>query len=425
MKKPLIISAALIVACALPGLLKQQELAKLKAERDKLSARASNITQLDDRNREENEKQVRDLLFGVVQLSRKLEGISKNGSRQSEEYHKTWSELIGELEKVSSAQFPFVIAELRKESGLSPETMREIIGLAIIQLSTQNPQAALQMMAQHGELLGKGDLRSDVISSSLSSLASQDPQAALDWVAQNAEKYAKLQRDEIHYEIIAATAKNDPRLALKFIRDLKLADPAEALHAIVETSSGSADERSKILKLVREHLEASSKEGKIEEIRNDAFEAFARNLPEEGIDAMTQWIEKARLTDDEKRRFTNGLTYFATRADTGRWIDWVAANLPADQLTGPVSQLVAEWTQQDYQSAGKWLAAAPDSPAKHTAVLAYAQAIAEYEPQVADQWAMTIPPGPVRDEALRAIYRNWPSSDPTGAAAFATKHKMQ
>jgi ferric-dicitrate binding protein FerR (iron transport regulator) len=58
-------------------------------------------------------------------------------------------------------------------------------------------------------------------------------------------------------------------------------------------------------------------------------------------------------------------------------------------------------------------------------VQAYATAVAEYEPKVAAQWAMTLPEGPAREATLQAVYQNWPASDPDGAAAFAREHGLQ
>ena len=148
-------------------------------------------------------------------------------------------------------------------------------------------------------------------------------------------------------------------------------------------------------------------------------------MGEENVGSVSQWLAKSKLTPDEKSSFAAGLSYSATGDDTGKWIEWMASNLTAESLEEPVKELVGEWTEQDYQASGKWLAAAPESPAKHTAVLAYAEAVAEYEPQVAGQWAMTLPPGPVRDETLKVIYQNWPGNDPVGAAAFAREHGLE
>ncbi len=159
--------------------------------------------------------------------------------------------------------------------------------------------------------------------------------------------------------------------------------------------------------------------------KRNAIVDIVRNQGADDFDSVSRRILERQPTLEEKVTFANELPSFATDEDTGRWIEWMSSNLPADSLAEQVAALLREWTRQDYQAAGNWLAAAPESPAKHAAVLAYAGAVAEYEPQVAGQWAMTLPRGPVREEALKTIYQNWPIDDPVGAAAFAREHGME
>ena len=86
--------------------------------------------------------------------------------------------------------------------------------------------------------------------------------------------------------------------------------------------------------------------------------------------------------------------------------------------------LIGQWTQQDYLAAGKWLKATPTGPAKDAAVSTYATTVAEYEPQTAVQWAMTLPAGEARHTTLQGIYENWPARDRAGAETFAKVHGL-
>jgi hypothetical protein len=150
-----------------------------------------------------------------------------------------------------------------------------------------------------------------------------------------------------------------------------------------------------------------------ERTRRDDSDDLPKPFPEPG------------LTPSEKVRLANELTCFTTKADTGRWVEWMSGNLPEEHLAEPVRKLIGEWTEQDYVAAGKWLATAPDGPAKVAAVEAYARAVARYEPHVAGQWAMTLPPGAARNATLRAVHQNWPADDPEGAAGFAHEHGLE
>ncbi len=430
MKKPLMISLAVIAACALPAILQQRNLSQLRASQQKLQVEAaelglSNISTgapLSKLEREAQEKQARAVAAEITKIAHQLEEVINSSGEQSEAYQKLWVDLISQFKELNTSQLSIVIAELGKITGISRKNQREIIGLAIVQLAEKNASSALTVLEEQADLLGKGELATSVISSSLSKLAEQNPQSALAWVRKNGAKYSQFDRAEIYNEIIASTAKNDSKLALKILGELKLEDTTEAFRAIVE-SGNSPEKRTDILSALREHI-AGLSDADRQSTRDDAFAAIAQNLDPEGINAMTSWISERKFTPEEKQLLANGLSYFSTLQDTGRWVEWMGENLPADQLNKPITELIGEWTEQDYKAAGTWLAAAPESPAKHSAVLAYAKAIAVYEPQVANQWAQTLPPGPIRDETLKLIYRNWPSNDPQGAAAFATEHKM-
>ena len=60
---------------------------------------------------------------------------------------------------------------------------------------------------------------------------------------------------------------------------------------------------------------------------------------------------------------------------------------------------------RDHRAAGEWLTALQDGPAKPIAVAAFAKTVAPYDPDIAAQWAMTLPPGNQRDGLLKEAER--------------------
>jgi hypothetical protein len=153
---------------------------------------------------------------------------------------------------------------------------------------------------------------------------------------------------------------------------------------------------------------------------------LAASAGRDGFDSLADWISESQLNPEEKAHFARSLAYPITKQETGRWVAWIAGNLADSSSPDKVRELVGDWTQQDYQAAGTWLAAnpLPDGPAKTAAVASYAVAVARHEPRIAAQWAMTLTPGPDRDSALSAIYQNWPPDDPDGAAEFAREQGL-
>lgn len=224
-----------------------------------------------------------------------------------------------------------------------------------------------------------------------------------------------------HKEISSAT-----RGELVALSIITLAhDHPEAAAALFVESPNAPGHRAAVLAALRGYLATLPDAAERNEIRGRAFGVFASTAGTAGFDNLTGWLAESKFTPEEKTQFASGLTYFTIRENTGRWVEWMSGNLAAESLPDPVRAIVGEWTRQDYMAAGKWLGATPDGPAKQVAVVAYVEAVAEYEPQVAVQWAMTLPPGTGREEALKSIYQNWPMTDPEGAAEFARAHGME
>ena len=432
MKKSAAISLIIFSLCAVPCLLQQRNLSRAQAHYQSLELAAAKLgiapqevgVRLTKLQRENLEKQAHALAAEVITMAVKLEETAKNHGRNGEEHLKQSEILMAKFALMTESQLRITLTELRKIPQLPVKSLREITGLAIMQHTAAAPQSALALIQEFSDLLAKGDLRSDLLSESLGSLAAHQPTAALAWIRENTAKFPELADDGISREVIRSTAGTDPRGAFQLATELKFNDPTEAGKAIMEAGSTSPAARTSALAALREHLATFTDPADQEKLGSSALAGLAENIDPQGIEAMAGWISRSKFTAEEKQQFASGLSYFSTRQDTGRWIEWLAENLPADGVSGPVGDLIGQWTQQDYKGAGTWLAAAAESPAKQAAVHAYAEAVAEYEPKVAEQWAMTLPAGTLRQDTLKVIYRNWPSNDPQGASAFATAHGM-
>lgn len=437
MKASLFLSAGILLIGLAPGLFQQKRLSDLRADYDALSQKAEKFgISLDPsdsstgprstkRQREETEKQVKATSSEIIRFARDLEEIRKNGGKPDAEFQNRSMEVLAKLSELDSAQISAFIKVLRGEEGLSASTRGSLIAYAILTLSDQNPEAAITLYSEASDLLDGRLMGSQIVSASLANLAQNDPGRALEWIQKNASKFGSDEAAEMKRAVLAGTALNSPDRAFKLIGELKFDDPAEAVNAIVASGNESPEQRNALLGGLRSYLASIQDAAIRDEIASNAMETFARTSEKQSFETLTGWMDEAKFTEKEKLQFASGLSWFTTKNDTGRWVEWMGGNLPADEVSGPVREVVGEWTQQDYVAAGKWLSKAQDGPAKSAAVQAYAAAVAEYEPNIAVQWAMTLPPGPIRDDTLRDIYANWPSKDPEGAAAFAREHGLE
>lgn len=348
--------------------------------------------------------------------------VRKNAGSAIEETDESQSlALMGRLLELDPAELKRVILGLRDDSSLPNDNQRSLVGFCIMMLADRQPQVALAVYLDTAELLGGDVVGQQVLSSSLSLWAKEDPRAACDWFRQNADKHPDILDEEAKKNIISGAAMKDPKLALQLIAEMDIQDSASAIGSLVD-SAMTAEGRTAILSVLRDHVTTLTDTAERESILKDSLESMGRNLPDESFDKVKDWIVNSKLSQTEAGQFATGLSYFNTKEQTGQWIDWMGANLKESDARECADNLIGQWTQQDYLAAGQWLTAAPAGPAKEASVATYAETVAEYEPQVAVQWALTLPEGDLRRSTLESIYQNWPKTDAAAAAEFARKY---
>ncbi|MGL5020235.1 MAG: hypothetical protein ACRDBP_19015, partial [Luteolibacter sp.] len=291
-------------------------------------------------------------------------------------------------------------------------------------LSNDHPQTALALFTESADLFTEGGMGNHVISSSLAKWAKDDPLAAVEWVKNNSAKFPDLITDDAKRGLISGTAAQDPRLAFKLIGELGIKEISQSINGII-LAAKTPEERTTTLTALREHLATITDEKARTELSANAVRRFANNLVEAGFDAGARWIAESDFSPTELESFASALPGSAKSGETGKWIEWVGEKLPPDKADDRIENLVNNWTSNDYQAAGKWLATAPDGPTKNTAIRSYAITVSEYEPATAAQWALTLPPGNDRDQTLKTIYRNWPKEDAAAKEAFKQEHGIK
>lgn len=424
--------SVLILAVGLTcGFLQRRQVSVLREDRSELAATAGNLgiavaesnagePRVTKRLREERSNQSDSVSAALLAFAKEREKAETDGD-SGKALEKQGLALAERLMAMDQEQLKSAIMELRAASGISDETRREMISFSIRMLSENYPEAALGVLAEHADTLKQSYVDQHVFSVALGKWAKENPRAALSWLQENAVKHPELAEEDSQLGVLAGAAEKNPKLAFQLLTELRLTDSTGAVQSIVE-SAKSPEQRSAILTAFRDHLAGIQDESERAALREEALGGLARSISEEDYNSVTSWVASQKLTAAETEEFVSGLSFETTKSDTGKWIEWMAKSLPSDSLSEPVADLVSQWTQQDYLAAGKWLAAEPDGPAKSASVRAYAETVAEYEPQTAAQWALTLPPGEERTETLKTIYQNWPKNDATAAAAFAAEH---
>ncbi len=365
-----------------------------------------------------------------ITFAMEMEAAQKNGVPPDEAAQKRIMAFVTRMMSLDAAQLKVLIAEVRAAPDLKDETRQGLIGFSIMTLANDHPQTALTLLMESSTdssgLFKTDGMGMQVISSSLARWAKDDPMGALDWVKTNARKFPDSLMNNTKRGMISGAAANDPKLAFKLIGELGLQQ--DAVGSIVGVAK-TPEERTATLAAWRAHLAALPDGEARDQASKSGVHSLALGAAKDGFEAGSQWIASAGFTPEQLAGLAGGgFSQHVKIEDTGKWIEWMGENLPEGKSDDDIRQMVRHWTTDDYQAAGKWLASTPGSAAKNISIRSYAETVANYEPQTAGQWAMTLPPGKDRDETLKHIYHAWPGTDDAAKAAaeaFAKQHGIK
>jgi hypothetical protein len=158
---------------------------------------------------------------------------------------------------------------------------------------------------------------------------------------------------------------------------------------------------------------------------------FGSNGTNTAFIQVSDWLESANLSVDELAAATKDMEKKVRVGETGQWLDWLATSEVPDEVSKERAfELATAWTENDYLAVGKWLISAPDSPEKSAVASAYAAKTYPYDPEGAMEWIDTLPQGPDRTKALKAIYQGMKNSksyeyDREVVEAFASEHGLK
>lgn len=343
----------------------------------------------------------KDFAVRLASFALKMEDAQKSGTPPDAAFQQEMFALLDEMLRLDPSQLKVLIGELRANTDLTSEMRRNIVGFAIGMLANEHPASALAIFTESSDLFGDKDDGEDVVGEALSKWAAKDPAAALEWVRQNSAAHPDLVTEETKRDLIGGAAKQDPRLAFKLIGELGLKEASSAGQEIA-MSAATPGERDAILGALRDHLAAGDGDN-ADDLRLPTLQALADGAMKDGFEGATSWIDGAGLDEKEITTMTQGIEHWRTRDDTGKWIEWMAGKLPAGDWESKAGTMMDQWTRTDYKAAGAWLNGAAEGPARQAAVKSYAQAVAPYDPEVAGQWARTLPAGREREELLETI----------------------
>ncbi len=434
MKAPIVLTLIIVVIGSFWGVSETRYLSTLR-EKHRLvlkeaaalgvstdASKAAVTTKASRRDREDGTRKAKDFANTLVAFAKEMKEMEKSGKPPDADMQKRIMEIMDGMLSLDSSELKILIAELKGRSDLDDEMREGMISFSIIMLSQKHPQAALALFTESSDLIGDNPMSKHALSSALSQWAKDQPLEALKWIQENAEKHPDLANDEAKQAVIAGAAQNNITLALQLIGELKLSAGNSGVMSRIARAAVTPEQQSEFLSALRKQAADTKDTKEGEKLLSTGLQSLFSKMAESGYDKTMAWIETAGLSEKESGSLVKSLNYYQTKGDTGKWLDWMSAQATGGKQTDSTTRnLVRQWTQKDYQSAGEWLAQAPAGPVKESATMAYLEAVAPYEPDAAALWAATLPEGKQK-QAYRNIYQAMKRKDKAGAEAFAVRH---
>ena len=351
-----------------------------------------------------------------IAFALELEAFQESGETPDESMQERIAEFMERMLSLNAGQLKILIEEFRSSTEMKDDTRAGMIAFSIMTLADDHPEAALTLFAESDGMIDNEMMGTHLLTVSLANWAGRDPEGALAWVRKNGDKHPDLITDRVKAGLVRGAASNGLAMGFDLLGELQLEDPRDAIGGLAN-AVGSPAERTEFLRLYRGYLKTAPETDR--GISSSAMHSLAQGIVNDGFEKGSRWVAENDLSEDEIGIIASGIGHHSKSGEKGRWIEWMGENLSEKNRDRQIESTMRSWTQNDYRAAGEWLAEAPASPAKSASVVGYAKAVAPHDPQVAAQWALTLPPGATRTETLEAVYESWPQDDPAGKAARA------
>ena len=375
------------------------------------------------RQRENSIRSTKEFASKLIAFAKEVEEAEKNGLEQDPGMQRRVIEMLDQLLSLNSEELKILIGELRGRADLKDDTRKGMIGFCIMSLSQDHPEKALEIFTESSDLLVDNGMSKHVLSSALAEWAKDRPLAAVEWMKKNASRFPDLINDDSKRAVVSGAASKDFTLAFQLAAELKLSGNDDSLLPIMARAAGTPEKQKELLAVIRKQAAGMADGKEAAEFAQKGVACLFSQVSQSGYGSAMDWLRSADLSEQETNGIAADIQYHHTKADTGKWLDWIGGRTDSKISQDVTRNLVRDWTRNDYKAAGEWLAAAPAGSNKETAVMSYAETVAPYDPEVAAQWAATLD-GNKKDETLKRIHGALLRKDKAAAEDFARRHGL-
>lgn len=434
MKLPLALAIIILAAGTFWGVREHRVLTTLREQHRQVVHEAESLgvsadvskpfvtTKATRRQREDSTRKARDFANKLADFAKAIKEVEKTGKQPDAAMQKEIMEMVDGMLSLNGEELKIVIAEIRGRTDMDDEMRKNMIVFSIMMLAQQHPETALAVFTESSDLLDDNPMSKHMLSSALSQWAKDQPLEALEWIKKNAEKHPDLVTEDAKRAVIAGAARKDFGLAFQLAAEVKLPAGDDSLMSQMARAAVTPEQQGEFLAALRKQAANMTDKEEAGKLMDKGMSRLFSQVSESGYDKTMEWMKTANLNPGETANLMEGLHYHMTKADTGKWLDWVSSQPSGNKESKDTTRnLVRNWTENDYKAAGEWLANAPAGPLKETATISYLETVAPYDSDVAAQWAGTLS-GEKKADALRHIRDALKGKDKPAAEEFAKRH---
>ncbi|MGK0190014.1 MAG: hypothetical protein ACI9R3_005833 [Verrucomicrobiales bacterium] len=233
--------------------------------------------------------------------------------------------------------------------------------------------------------------------SALQRWATEDYRAALDWLDSNQFRPggATWNRDYLLGQIVPIILPKNPDKALEILDGLQAADfsgwNSAFEHACLSASTFEA----------RRRMEAFIHKIDDEKSQETGWLALAKSIKwSNGFEEAARYLQDSLPSERASPLIASLFKDIDIGSDPARKAQWIINNTPQQNRPETIRSVISEWTKQDYNSAGRWLATMTPDPTMDPAVAEFSAQIAAIDEEAAEAWL-----GLIDDTSLRAEMR--------------------
>lgn len=307
----------------------------------------------------------------------------------------------GIAEKLSSNRLRELVLAMSQDTTLTPAERSKIVGLLMQYAADKAPEMVVELAMTHPEILTKDSIFSVV--HALEGIAEVDLERALGLAVKINQTSPQLCKN---YKMLPdeLVATLPPQRFFGWFLEIGQTPNLWTLNPYFKAAKTPEQQAEKVAAL-RQYLTKLETAAQKTEVLSRALFSFGEAAAASGFESGKAALDLPDLSAEEVRDFLMGCLSGDTRGELGSWITRAMEKFPNEEEKIDAPSMFYTWASKDYQSSGKWLSSLPPGALRDSFVKSYILGVMRVDPEVATQWALTLPPGKDRENSLHHIER--------------------